>query len=115
MRGEPSQMSLIEPEGQNGELDKDLSRSREHFQNAIDVFQKMTRDVARGNPGTEAENNKIIRALGTATQLLLNEKQRVEAHINKQAGVVGGYALDLDAARDEILRRLARIRDAARD
>ncbi|MGJ8584881.1 MAG: hypothetical protein ACSHXD_12360 [Marinosulfonomonas sp.] len=114
MRGELQQMSLIKPEGSDGSPDPDLVRTREHYENAIDMFQVMTRNAARGELGTESENAKAIRGLGSATQLLFSEKQKVETSLNKQAGVVGGYAIDFDAARREIRRRMALLR-AARD
>lgn len=114
MRGEYQQMSLIKPEGSDGTPDPDLVRSREHFNNAIDQFQDMMRKAGRGELGTESENNKTIRGLGSATQLLFSEKQKVETSLNKQAGVVGGYAIDFDAARREIRRRMDMLR-AARD
>ena len=57
---------------------------------------------------------KLARELRAATQLMLEERNRVD-RLRKEiaGGVDGGGALDLDAARDEIGRRLACLRRAA--
>lgn len=52
-----------------------------------------------------------VRALRAALQLFIEERNRVEKLRKQTAGAVGGGSLDLDAARDEIGRRLARLRD----
>ncbi len=44
--------------------------------------------------------------------LVMDERTRVEKLRKQVAGVVHDYALDFDAARDEIGRRLARLREA---
>lgn len=57
---------------------------------------------------------RLARDLRAATQLMLEERNRVD-RLRKEiaGGVDGGGALDLDAARDEIGRRLACLRRAA--
>ncbi len=47
-----------------------------------------------------------------ALMLVLEERSRVAKLHKEEAGCVIGYALDFDAARDEISRRLACLRDA---
>ena len=53
-----------------------------------------------------------VRDLQTAMAVLVDERVKVDRLRNEIAGVVGERALDLDAARVEIGRRLARLRDA---
>lgn len=53
-----------------------------------------------------------VRALRAALQLFMDERTRVEKLRKQTAGAVGAGELDLDAARDEIGRRLAKLRDA---
>lgn len=56
---------------------------------------------------------KAARALRAATQNMLEERNRVDKLRRQVAGVVDGAgSLDLDAARDEIGRRLACLRRA---
>lgn len=53
-----------------------------------------------------------IREMRGALRLVLEERVKI-AELSKQAaGVAYDYALDFDAARAEIGRRLARLRDA---
>lgn len=47
-----------------------------------------------------------------ALKLVMTERANVEKLRKLEAGIVNDYALDFDAARDEIGRRLARLRDA---
>ena len=47
-----------------------------------------------------------------ALETVLKERANVEQLRKKEAGIVNGYALDFVAARDEIGRRLACLRDA---
>ncbi|MDO5657849.1 MAG: permease [Paracoccus sp. (in: a-proteobacteria)] len=55
---------------------------------------------------------KLARELRSAAQLMLEERNKVDKLRKDIAGVVGHGALDLDAARDEIGRRLACLRRA---
>ena len=108
-------MCLITPENGNGGPDTDLLRVKQHLQRAIGVFQDMTREVEQGNFVPESETNKIIRALSSAVQTLYNEKQKIDGSLKKQAGIAGEYAIDFDAARREIGRRMALLRTAGSD
>lgn len=53
-----------------------------------------------------------VRDLKAAFQLVMEERTRVEKLRKQAAGTVGTGMLDLSAARDEIGRRLARLRNA---
>lgn len=55
---------------------------------------------------------KLVRDLRAATQLVLEERNKVDKLRKDIAGAVGAGALDLAAARDEIGRRLACLRGA---
>jgi hypothetical protein len=109
MRGELIHMSLITPE-ENGGPDKDLVRVREHYERAIDAFQHMTREAEAGEFDPDRETNKTIKTLSNATDYFIKEKQRIDASLDKQAGIAGGYAIDFDAARREIERRISCLR-----
>jgi hypothetical protein len=55
---------------------------------------------------------RAVRDLQAALAVLMDERVKIDRLRNETAGVVGERALDLDAARVEIGRRLARLRDA---
>lgn len=55
---------------------------------------------------------QAVKDLRTAFQMVMEERVRVEKLRKQVAGVTGDNALDFDAARAEIGRRLARLRDA---
>lgn len=53
-----------------------------------------------------------VRDLRAAFQLVMDERNKVEKLRKQVAGAVGSGTLDLSSARDEIGRRLARLREA---
>lgn len=53
-----------------------------------------------------------VRDLRAVFQLVMDERNKVEKLRKQVAGAIGSGTLDLSAARDEIGRRLARLRDA---
>ena len=90
---------------------------------AIDVAGEMFREVAeelhrlriglRGGSTEDVKNTaRLVRDLRAATQLVLEERNRVDKLRKEVAGDVGAGRLDLAAARDEIGRRLACLRRA---
>ena len=62
--------------------------------------------------GEVREAAKLVRDLRAATQLVLEERNRVDKLRKDSGGQAGQGRLDLDAARDEIGRRLACLRRA---
>jgi Na+/phosphate symporter len=70
------------------------------------------RGVRQGETGEAKAAIQAVKDLRTAFQMVMDERTRVEKLRKQVAGVVRDYALDFDAARDEIGRRLARLREA---
>ncbi|KFI28060.1 hypothetical protein [Paenirhodobacter enshiensis] len=70
------------------------------------------RGVRRGDLKEAKVAAQAVKDLRTAFQMVMDERTRVEKLRKQVAGVVGGCELDFDAARAEIGRRLARLRDA---
>ncbi|MBU2958624.1 permease [Paracoccus sp. 1_MG-2023] len=72
----------------------------------------------RAQGAGEVDTSRLKKAMDTAktvreaVQLLMAERNKVEKLRKDIAGGVGGGSLDLDAARDEIGRRLACLRRA---
>ena len=78
---------------------------------AGDLHQLRLR-IQAGETQDLKESGKLVRALRDATQLVLEERSKVDKLRKDAAGQVGAGALDLVAARDEIGRRLACLRRA---
>lgn len=55
---------------------------------------------------------QAVRDVRIALQMVMDERTKVEKLRKNVAGVVRDYAIDFDAARDEIGRRLACLREA---
>jgi hypothetical protein len=77
--------------------------------------EDLTRAIRQARRGKLDEAKLAVAAvkdLKAAFQLVMEERTRVEKLRKQAAGTVGTGTLDLSAARDEIGRRLARLRDA---
>ncbi|MCZ8079722.1 MAG: hypothetical protein RSE12_13090 [Fuscovulum sp.] len=86
---------------------------------ALRVFDAAAADVAAAlvalrDSGADGSGRTLqaVRDLQAALAVLMDERVKIDRLRNQVAGVVGGRTLDLDAARDEIGRRLARLRDS---
>ncbi|HQU69236.1 MAG TPA: hypothetical protein PLI43_13735 [Albidovulum sp.] len=80
-----------------------------------DVAEELRGSLHRlraGETGDAREMAKQIRDMRAAYQLAVEERARIARLRKDDAGIVYDYALDFDAARDEICRRLACLRDA---
>ncbi|WJS86206.1 permease [Paracoccus sp. TOH] len=75
-------------------------------------LDRLRRKITAGKTDDLKESGKLVRALRDATQMVLEERNKVDKLRKDAAGQVGAGALDLVAARDEIGRRLACLRRA---
>ncbi|CAM2986971.1 hypothetical protein SAMN04488021_101171 [Paracoccus aminovorans] len=75
-------------------------------------LDRLRRKITAGETDDLKESGKLVRALRDATQMVLEERNKVDKLRKDAAGQVGAGALDLVAARDEIGRRLACLRRA---
>lgn len=101
-------MTINTPAGR--EFPKDvLSEAMELYETAIGVF---TESIREARDGRTKEAASYVRELSKIVQSVLTERERLEKLRKSDGGVVHDYALDFDAARDEVGRRLARLRDA---
>jgi hypothetical protein len=93
--------------------DEDLLKSAFGLYSMVadEVFAAM-RKVKTGQIGETKVVAQAVKDLRDAFKILMDERTRVDKLRKQFAGVVGNSELDLDAARDEIGRRLARLRDA---
>ncbi len=80
---------------------------------AVELGEALVRLREDGAVGEgSARALRAVRELQAALAVCLDERVKGDRLRNEVAGVVGERSLDLDAARVEIGRRLARLRDA---
>lgn len=82
------------------------------YRDAAEDLARVMKALKSGRTDDAKAAAQAVRDLKTAFQLVMDERTRVDKLRKQVAGVAGEHALDFDAARDEIGRRLARLRDA---
>ncbi len=137
VRGVPEALASfsVRPEGQRNGWQHSMTMTLSEFDKgggdtaALDVVRLAERqleramlrmaqlidDVEAGRFETMTEAKKTCDHLTGYVRLLMEERNKVDKLRKSAAGAAGGGALDLDAARDEIGRRLALLRDAGGD
>lgn len=89
-----------------------LQAAQDDLEHARLTFAELVKRAETGELPGLPDIRKAAQDLRTAGQLLQIERNRVAEQLRKGGGGDAGYALDLDAARLEIGRRLARLRVA---
>ncbi|WP_149764313.1 permease [Paracoccus thiocyanatus] len=82
------------------------------FRSYAAELNRLREKIEAGETGELKESTRLVRDLRAATQMVLEERSKVDKLRKDAAAGVGAGALDLDAARDEIGRRLACLRRA---
>ncbi|MFC2967865.1 hypothetical protein [Acidimangrovimonas pyrenivorans] len=96
-----------------GEAPKPLvSEASLLYTTAAEVFSLLIRELENGETAEAKKAPAYARELRQALQAVLTERAIIEKLRKEEAGIVHDHALDFDAARVEIGRRLARLRDA---
>lgn len=91
-----------------------MQEAQATFRRAVRALNTLVEELEDRNTDSASEATRIIRDLKQALGPALSERERIETEVRKEAGVANAYAIDFDAARFEIGRRLDRLR-AARD
>lgn len=91
-----------------------LARAEEHYIAVLEDLDAVRLYYKDRSELSEAELKRVLTEYRRATQTLFDERKRLEDFRKRQSGIVHDYAIDFDAARSEIGRRLDRLR-AARD
>lgn len=95
------------------ETSRDLVAATEDmFREAAEEFYLALRKVRGGESGEVKAAMAAVKDLKAAFQLAMEERTRVDRLRKQVGGAEAGQCLDFDAARDEIGRRLACLRDA---
>jgi hypothetical protein len=108
---ESRQMTIKFRDGDEPPVDV-LAATEEYLRETVEQIVRAVRDVRAGRAGDIKAAQLIVRDLKTLFAMIMDERTRVEKLRKQVAGVVHGHALDFGAARDEIGRRLACLRDA---
>jgi len=90
-----------------------LAEAEELFRTSAELLSARLRALREGRLEGLKETAQATRDLRAALQLALEERTRLEKLRRQDGGGDGAGALDLDAARTEIGRRLACLRGAA--
>jgi len=85
------------------------------FRSYAAELNRLREKIEAGETGELRESARLVRELRAATQMVLEERSKVDKLRKDAGGRAGAGALDLDAARDEIGRRLACLRRAGAD
>ncbi|MEI4469826.1 hypothetical protein [Frigidibacter sp. MR17.24] len=88
-----------------------LTETIEMYEDAARDLAAVLRAIKQGDHEKARAAQGAVRDLKAAFQLALEERNRVEKLGRDAAGHVRDHALDFDAARAEIGRRLALLRD----
>lgn len=112
MRGRFYHMALITPFRDEGTAAGLLEVASAHYEDALEALEIVKLYLKEGSDLSSAEIARAAADLRKATQTLFDERKRLEDQRRKEAGVVHDFGLDFDAARNEIGRRLDRLRAA---
>ena len=88
-----------------------LAFSEGLFKDAADELSRALTAVQQGELATLRPATQLVKDLKEAFKHVMDERKRIDSVRQQTAGIAAG-ALDFDAARDEIGRRLACLRDA---
>ncbi|MCA8884728.1 MAG: hypothetical protein KDA50_13425 [Rhodobacteraceae bacterium] len=105
-------MVMIYTETGAGSSEQVLSEAQKQFHRATRALDQLVDQLDDGELGNASEAQRLLRDLKGALSLAISERERLEKQQRENAGIVNGYAIDFDAARHEIGRRLACLRAA---
>lgn len=92
-------------------LPSQVTAAEELYDEIAEEVRAVIRRVRAGELDTKG-TTQAAKDMRQALLIVLEERARVAKLHKQEAGIVHDYALDFDAARAEIGRRLARLRDA---
>lgn len=87
-----------------------LEEAEEHYGRTIRVLNQIIEEVEAGNTERARSLRGALSDLNKAVQTAFDERLRVAKRLREESGSAHEYALDLDAARLEVGRRLDRMR-----
>ena len=105
-------MTVLTPNGEdNADPARHLKAAIKLFEEALDAFEAQLAEIKRDIGPDKKKYRDATADIRACMKIIYEEKHRFEKLLGDEAGP-GGAGLDLDAARDEIGRRLDRLRAA---
>ena len=92
-----------------------LAATEGYYREIAEELVRAVEDVRGGKVSEVKAAQQAVKDLRALFQMVMEERTKVERLRKQAAGTVHGHAIDFDSARDEIGRRLARLRDAGGD
>lgn len=89
-----------------------LQATEDMYRQIAEELVRVIEKVRVGETGEAKAAIQAVKDLRSVFQTVMDERTRVDKLRKQVAGAVGDHALDFDAARVEIGRRLACLRDA---
>ena len=93
-----------------GSVSDILRETEAHYTRAIRALGELVQRVESGELVGKNEAQQTASDLRKAMQTYFDERKKVEEQHRRNTGIVHAFALDFDAARNEIGSRLARLR-----
>jgi hypothetical protein len=87
-----------------------LQEAEQHYADALNDLLALRQAFREAEAVPEAEMKRVIGSFARATQTLFDERKKVEELGKKERGASRDHAIDFDALRGEIGRRLDRLR-----
>ncbi len=104
-------MTLIKTFDDDDRHDQDLAAAEDLWKEAGRIFAHWIKKAQQDEDALNGVKHAASEYV-SSHKLVVTERSRVADERRKQTGANGNYAIDFDAARDEIGRRLACLRDA---
>lgn len=96
-----------------GGLSQDmLEKAKQHYCELTAALQKVTKELAESDSKEARGVSDLLRQHWKNFQTTFDMEQAIENLRRDRAGIVHGYAIDLEEAGFEVGRRLARLRRA---
>ena len=111
MRGRLIKMTLIKPI-EDAQADENLEVAEQLFKEAGVILGRLLSKARQEDDEATARVKTAMKELSEGWKMASLERNRVADERRKSTGIVGSYAVDYDAARNEIGRRLACLREA---
>ena len=87
-----------------------LARAEAHCEGMLDDLEAVRLYYKDKTELPEAELRRVLINVQKSVQTVFDERKRLDELRKRQSGIVHDYALDFDAVRSEIGRRLDRLR-----
>ena len=91
-----------------------LGKAHKHYAELSAHLLKVTDALDNGEKLDAKQIGTLVRSHWAAFQSVFKLEMDLDERRRERAGIVHGYALDLESAADEVGRRLACLRDASR-